>query len=370
MDFLDYARRFIAACEERHGLAEVERTLDAAHALMDHGTFRYSRRPEPTEKELQERRRRIAEEQDRSYNDLWRTVPRAPSRPAPSPSEQAAKERQNALHLPEENLLYFLEMHSPILKDWQRELLSIVRQLAQYFYPQRQTKVMNEGCATFVHHHIVHALYDKGLLSESAMLEILHSHSSVVFQPGFDDPRYSGLNPYALGFNMMSDIKRMVMDPTEEDRAWFPAFAGSGDWRAVLKDAWANYRDESFILQYLSPRLIREMRLFVLADKAEDPDYLVADIHDDRGYRRVRQALARQYDPGMSDADIQVVDAYMRGDRTLRLHHTVRQGIPLDERDRDETLHHVQTLWGYDVHLAGLDLDSGEVVYEAAVAGK
>ena len=368
LDFLDYARRFVAACEERHGFLEVEATLDAAHALMDHGVFRYHRRPEPTPKELQERRRRIAEEQERSYNDLWRTVPQDPSLPEPTLAEQQAKERRDALHLPEENLLYFLEMHSPVLRDWQRELLSIVRQLAQYFYPQRQTKVMNEGCATFVHHHIVNALYDKGLLSDGAMLEILHSHSSVVFQPDFDDPRYSGLNPYTLGFNMMSDIKRIVTAPKDEDREWFPDLAGSGDWRAALKHAWANYRDESFVQQYLSPALIRDMRLFVLTDQSDEPHYNVADIHDERGYRHVRQSLARGYDPGIADPDIQVVDADLKGDRVLRLKHTVRDGIPLAESDRDQTLGHLKRLWGYEVQMSGEDRMSGEVLYESSTA--
>ena len=65
-----------------------------------------------------------------------------------------------------------------------------MRNIAQYFYPQRQTKVMNEGCATFVHHYIVNKLYEEGLIDEGAMLEILHTHSNVVFQPGFDDRRY------------------------------------------------------------------------------------------------------------------------------------------------------------------------------------
>ena len=69
-------------------------------------------------------------------------------------------------------------------------MLRIVRNLAQYFYPQRQTKVMNEGCATFVHYTIVNRLYDKGLISEGALLEILHSHTNVVFQPEFNDRRY------------------------------------------------------------------------------------------------------------------------------------------------------------------------------------
>ncbi len=61
---------------------------------------------------------------------------------------------------------YFLEKNSPGLKPWQRETLRIVRNLAQYFYPQRQLKVMNEGCATFVHYTIMNRLYDKGMIDE------------------------------------------------------------------------------------------------------------------------------------------------------------------------------------------------------------
>jgi stage V sporulation protein R len=202
------------------------------------------------------------------------------------------------------------------------------------------------------------------------MPEILHSHSSVVFQPEFDDPRYSGLNPYALGFNMMCDIKRIVTEPNDEDREWFPDLAGTGDWRAALKYAWANYRDESFIQQYLSPKLIRDMRLFVLSDNSEEAFYRVANIHDERGYRRVRQTLARNYDPGTADPDLQVVDADMKGDRILRVQHTVRDGIPLDEKDRDQALKHLQHLWGYGVSLTAVDRDSGAVLAEKFEAGE
>ncbi len=99
-----------------------------------------------------------------SYSDLWRTVPgRRSRRRTPTPPRiEDARERSAALPLPEENLLYFLEKNSPRLKAWQRELLRIVRNVAQYFYPQRQTKLMNEGCATFVHYTIVNRLLRQG----------------------------------------------------------------------------------------------------------------------------------------------------------------------------------------------------------------
>ena len=293
-------------------------------------------------------------------------MPKVDEDAPPTQEEQDATDRKKNLKLPEENLLYFLEKISPVLETWERELLRIVRNIGQYFYPQKQTKVMNEGCATFVHHYITNALYDRGLLSEGAMLEILHSHANVIFQPEFDDPRYSGINPYALGFAMMQDIQRICTEPEEEDREWFPEIAGNGDWRETLKDAWANYRDESFVQQYLSPNLIRRMKLFVLADDAKDSHFQVSAIHDERGYKNAVKAVAKSYDIGIIDPDIQVVDVDLRGDRHLQMQHIVRNGIPLTERSRNEVLAHICRLWGYEVSLVGIDTESGDTIYQAS----
>ena len=226
---------------------------------MGQGVFRYPRAAKLKFAEYERRRRERVERETRDYRDLWRTVPGAAPAPTGDLDEQDARERKLRLRLPEENLLYFLEKNSPTLRDWQRELLRIVRNLAQYFYPQRQTKLMNEGCATFVHYTIVNRLYDKGLISEGALLEILHGHANVLTQFDFDDKRYGGINPYALGFAMMQDIQRICVAPNEEDREWFPEIAGCEDWRAVLRDVWANYRDESFVRQFLSPNLILQV---------------------------------------------------------------------------------------------------------------
>jgi stage V sporulation protein R len=366
LGYLEFAKDYVADCEERHGPVAVEEMLDAAHAVMDQGVFR-SKRPAKVNSLEQERRRgerRSHEEQ--TFSDLWRTVPAGKSAREPSAAEAELKERKARLHLPEENLLYFIEKNSPVLQPWQRELLRIVRNIAQYFYPQKQTKLMNEGCATFVHHHIVNALYDRGLISEGALLEILHSHSNVVFQPAFDDKRFSGINPYALGFAMMQDIKRICTEPTPEDREWFPEIAGSPDWRATLRHIWANYRDESFIRQFLSPRLIRDFKLFVLADKADESRMRVNAIHDETGYRKVRAALAASYDVSLVEPDIQVVDVDFRGDRELVLHHNVRSAMELAEKERGQVLAYLRRLWGYGVRLEGIDHASGETVYRSA----
>jgi stage V sporulation protein R len=356
LDYLNFAKSYIAKCEERYGISAVERILDAGHALMDQGVNRYGRKARPSlSDELARAEARQAHARE-NFSDLWRTLPGGARKPG-GEAARMAEAQADALGLPEENLLYFLEKFSPKLRPWERELLRIVRNIAQYFFPQRQTKVMNEGCATWVHYKIMNRLYDQGKIGDGAMLEFIASHSSVVFQPDFDDPHYSGLNPYALGFSMMCDIERIATDPTEEDRRFMPEIAGCGDALGMLKNAWANYRDDSFIAQYLSPHLMRKMKLFKLENLAAQPHYKVAAIHDDRGYNDVRRALAKQYDPGLRDPNIQVTGADLAGDRRLILTHKMHNEVPLAERDALGVLGHVARLWGFDVELVGINQD-------------
>jgi spore cortex formation protein SpoVR/YcgB (stage V sporulation) len=358
LDYFNFARNYVARCEERYGISAVERVLDAAHALMDQGVNRYGRRSRLSLHEEQARAEaRLAHAQS-TFSDLWRTLP--PSRKGQAKAKadaQAVAAARDEMGLPEENLLYFLEKFSPRLRDWERELLRIVRNIAQYFFPQRLTKMMNEGCATYCHYKIMNRLYDLGKVSEGAMLEFLASHSSVVFQPDFDDRRFSGINPYALGFEMMCDIERVVTDPTEEDRRFLPDIAGTGDVMGALKYAWASFRDDSFVAQYLSPHLMRKMRLFKLTDLQAEPEYRVSAIHDERGYNEVRRALARQYDPGPRDPNVQVTSVDLEGDRRLVLTHYLYNDVPLAEQDAMAVLHYVAELWGYDVELRGITPD-------------
>jgi spore cortex formation protein SpoVR/YcgB (stage V sporulation) len=193
-------------------------------------------------------------------------------------------------------------------------------------------------------------------LSDGNFLEFLQSHTNVVFQPDFDDPRFSDFNPYALGFAIMQDIERIVTNPDDEDREWFPDIAGTGEVMPVLRHVWANYRDESFISQFLSPRLMRSWRMFHLHDDpAESAGIKVDAIHDARGYRRIRRELARQYDVGYSDPNIEVVDVDLAGDRRLMLRHMVVKGAQLNETDAKRVLQHLADLWTYDVSLVEVD---------------
>jgi len=349
LDYLVFARRYVMACEERHGAVAVEEVLDACHALMSHGVDRY-RRPAPLSLKAEAARLAAREShRERTFNDLWRTLPE--SAPAPARNAQGSFPAE-----PQENILYFVEKYSPKLEPWQRELVRIVRKLAQYFYPQAQTKLMNEGWATFWHYTILNRLHEQRLVDDGFMLEFLKTHTNVITQPTFDSGAYGGLNPYALGFAMFADLRRICESPDAEDREWFPDFAGS-DWQRTLDFAMRNFKDESFIAQYLSPRLIREFRLFAVADHRDEETLLVDSIHDDRGYRRVRRLLAQQYAQDLRVPDVQIVRYDRDGDRSLTLRHVRHRGRPLTDAAQ-QVVAHLRRLWGLAVRLETWEDDS------------
>ena len=359
VDYLVFARRYVAECEERHGVTAVEQLLDACHALQNYGVDRY-KRPSPISADEEVRRQAEREAYlQAQVNTLWRTIPEPPGVDM-VPDSVAAENDPLGLHdaeryppEPQENLLYFIEKNAPLLASWQREIVRIVRKLAQYFYPQRQTQVMNEGWASFWHYTLMNRLYDERLVDEGLMLEFLQSHTAVVSQPGFDSPYYSGINPYALGFAIFSDIKRMCEEPTPEDREWFPDTAG-GDWLEQVHFAMQNFKDDSFIQQFLSPKVIRDFRLFSIVDDEQDEMLEVASIHDERGYRRIREALAAQYALSLREPNIQVYEADIRGDRSLLLHHIQDSRRPLG-RSVYPVVRYLHQLWGFPVRLESIN---------------
>jgi stage V sporulation protein R len=342
VDYMVFAKNYIAECEQRHGFDAVEELLDSCHALQNYGVDRYKR---PAKLSLEKERARQKEREaylQTQVNDLWRTLPRreeiaVDQRPLRFPPE------------PQENLLYFFEKYAPLLEPWQREVVRIIRKISQYFYPQRQTQVMNEGWATFWHYTILNQLYEEGVVGDGFMIEFLQSHTNVVYQPPVGSPYYSGINPYALGFNMMRDIRRICEEPTEEDRFWFPAIAGT-PWRPALEFAMRNFKDESFIAQYLSPKMIRDFHLFAVLDDDKDDKLEVSAIHDENGYAAIRHKLAEQYNLGNREPNIQVWSVNTHGDRSLTLRHTQFQRRPLNAQT-EEMLKHVARLWGFDVRL-------------------
>ncbi len=350
IDYLVYAKNYIRECEELYGIETVEEVLDSCHALMSYGVDKYKRPSQPSAGEEKARRREREKYIQSQLNDIWRTVPKTKTKYDKESEERFPNE-------PQENILYFIEKNAPNLDEWKREIIRIVRKISQYFYPQGQTKLMNEGCATFFHYEIIHEMYDQGLIDDGAMLEFYESHTGVTRQLPYNHKYYSGINPYALGFELYKDIKRVSVNPTEEDREWFgdQEWVGRGDWLNTIHWAIKNFKDESFIQQFITPKVMRDFLLFVVHDDERDPKLQVTEIHNRQGYKNIREKLAKQYSNDFIIPDIQVYNVDRWGDRSMTLHHYMVNKRPLHIDDTIEVLKHISFLWGYDVQLISKD---------------
>lgn len=345
IDYLVFAKHYISDCEEKYGIAEVEAILDACHALMNYGVDRYKHPPALSiheEKIRQKNRQAYLETQ---VDEIWRTLPKM--------EQNQNQQQENYPREPQENILYFIEKNAPLLKPWQREIIRIVRKISQYFYPQGQTKIMNEGWACFWHYTLLHNLYDEGLVTDEFMLEVLQNHTNVIYQPEYNSPYFNGLNPYTLGYNMMQDIKRICQNPTEEDKVWFPEIVHT-DWLKSLDWAMRDFKDESFIAQYLSPKVIRDLKLFMIHDNSKNPELVINAIHDENGYNMIRDGLSKQYNLSYNEPNIQIFNINLEGDRALTLHYYQNNHQPLDH-STNEVLKHLYQLWKFPIRMLVMD---------------
>jgi len=343
IDYLIYAKKFIRDCEEKFGHSEVEEVLDSCHTMQHFGVDKYTHPPILSANEEIAKTKERDEYIQSQLNDLWRTVPVTKSKDD--------KTGNGAAHFPkepQENIMYFIEKNAPNLPQWKREIIRIVRKIAQYFYPQAQLQLMNEGAACYYHNKIIHEMYDEDLLDDGAMLEFYESHTGVTRQ--LDHAQF---NPYSLGWNMYKDIERVATNPTDEDRMWFEdqEWVGCGDGNGTVLWAIENFKDESFIQQFLSPKIMRDFSMFDLLDDEEEPTFIVKATQNSQGYKRIREKLSLQYNYGYKLPDIQVTNVDLWGDRSMTLTHYMTNGRPLDIDDTTEVLKHIARLWGYNVKL-------------------
>lgn len=359
IDDLKRLKRSVEVCEQKFGEDETSHLIDACHALQYHSVNRYTRPKRRTPEEDAALRAKVREEDRISYDDFMARTTGSFNKAAEGANDNKPP---SVIKFDEENLLGFIAAYAPHLEEEKREVIRNFCVKTQYFYPQMQTQLMNEGWASFWHHTILHDLYDEDIISEGMMLEVLTSHSGVIFQPEFDSPYFSGsMNPYALGIAMYQDIKRICLEPTEEDRKWFPHFAGNQDWVSVLKGAMEDYKDESFVAQFLSPKVMRDFRLFAYHDDDWDSEIEISAIHNDAGYEEVRRVLAASYDLGTKMPNLRVSGYDYRGDRSLIMEHLVYNRKPLDERDMPEVMKHIHYLWKHPVILNDIDPETGKI---------
>ncbi len=312
------------------GRKGVEDILDAAHALsLQLGRNRAVRK-------------RSREEQMQALHE--RAQPAAdPFHSIHKPQQREMPDFDKVPLEPEEDLLLFIRDHNPRLAEWQKDLLTMVHEEAEYFLPQIETKIMNEGWASFWHRTLMNSLQ----LPQEMHMEFLVHHNQVV------RPIPGDLNPYYIGLKIWDDIWRRHGDTGGE----LPPADVPPDENAlkVLMEVREIDRDTSFLRRFLTHELMEEMDLF--QHQARGKEQVVTHVSNDDGWETIKQTMVANVGMGAVPV-IKVEDAGFGGDRTLHLKH-YHDGRDLKLDYAEKTLEHIHGLWGSAVSLESAINDRG-----------
>ncbi len=248
------------------------------------------------------------------------------------------------------DLLWFLITYAP-LEAWQRDVLQIIREESYYFYPQFNTKIMNEGWASYWHAELFH-LYDG--VSPEDMIEFARLHAGVVNPGG----RYS-INPYYLGYSMLVDIEKRW---NQMHAAGETPLTG----REKIFEVRRTEDDLSFLRNYLTPELVQRLNLFAYGSNCTHPPgkqcpqcqtvVITARERD----AVVEALLAPRYNYGVPRIVIQDVV-----NNTLCLEHLDRATTFLDRQYANNTLTYMTELWKHPVNILTSDEDGRETTLTA-----
>jgi stage V sporulation protein R len=257
----------------------------------------------------------------------------APPSPSPAPPVPTRPERE---------VLRFVLEHGQLL-PWQQDILAIIREEALYFVPQAQTKIMNEGWASFWHT----TLMTRELLEDSEVVDYADHHSgTVAMRPG-------QLNPYKLGIELFRHIEYR-WDNGRFGKDWLDCddLVARRDWhrptalgRSKIFEVRRTHNDLTFIDTFLTEDFVREQGLFTTTFDKKANHWVV----DSREFAAVKQRLLSMLS-NRGNPRIEVLDANHanRGELVLQHQH---EGADLQLDQAERTLRNLVQLWGRPVHL-------------------
>ncbi|WP_124726903.1 SpoVR family protein [Staphylospora marina] len=314
----------IRGYELKYGKETVETFLDHVLAIQEHVN--------PSLIDAVNRQRRIKDRKPAGkpvktspYDDLWKLDGERSAPPAPRPVKRRFPET------PEKDLLLFIMENSRVLEEWQQDIITIVRNEMLYFWPQLETKIMNEGWASYWHIRIMRELD----LNEAETIEYARLNASVL------QPSSTSINPYYLGLKIFEDIERRYDHPTEQEQKELGRKPGQG--RKKIFEVRELESDISFLRNYLTKELVEDLDLYVFQKKGNE--WTITD----KDWTVVRdQLVAGRINGGHPVILVQDGDYLQNGE--LYLIHRY-EGIELDIKYLEKTLPHVYALWGRSVHL-------------------
>jgi len=309
-----------------HGKKEVETFLDAVLAIEEHidpslmrPKLSWSIDDEEEEEEIKSA--------PTPYDELWSLDG------ANKPKKLPVKRRKKIPPKPEKDIMLFIEHYSRELTDWQRDIMTMIREEMLYFWPQLETKIMNEGWASYWHQRIIREMD----LSSGEAIEFAKLNAGVV------QPSRTSINPYYLGLKVLEDIEERYDNPTDEMKR---RGVKPGSGREKLFEVREIESDISFIRNYLTKDLVMREDMYLFQKQGKD--YKIVD----KAWEQVRdQLVSMRVNGGFPYITVNDGD-YMRNGE-LYLKHWY-EGIELDLKYLEKVLPYIYQLWGRPVHMESI----------------
>ncbi|PGW27236.1 stage V sporulation protein SpoVR [Bacillus cereus] len=323
----------VKAYEHKYGKEEVETFLDAVLAIQEHidpSLMRPKLAWSINDLEEEVEKKKVSQ-----YDDLWNLDDRNKKR-----ERSNIRKKKKIPPQPEKDLLLFIEEYSRELEDWQRDILTMMREEMLYFWPQLETKIMNEGWASFWHQRI---LREMDLTSDEA-IEFAKLNAGVV------QPSKTSINPYYLGIKMFEDIEERYNNPTEEmKRRGVKPGSGRDKIFEVREIEW----DVSFLRNYLNKDLVMREDMYLF--QRQGKEYKVID----KEWEHVRDQLVNMRTNGGFPYLVVEDGDYLKNGE-LYIKHSY-EGIELDLKYLEKVLPYLHQLWGRTVHMESIVESKGVV---------
>ncbi|MEK5496456.1 SpoVR family protein [Bacillus sp. FSL M8-0077] len=333
VESMSAAAERIKEYEHIHGTKEVESFLDAVLALQEHIDPSLVRSKLSWNLDDEDEYEEDKPKRQTPYDDLW------------GMDEPKTREKKKTIKQfppkPEKDILLFIEAHSRELEPWQRDVLTMLREEMLYFWPQLETKIMNEGWASYWHQRIMRELD----LDSSESIEFAKLNAGVV------QPSKTGINPYYLGLKIFEDIEERYDHPCEELKK---AGVAEGSGRSKMFEVREIESDISFIRNYLTKDLVMREDLYLFQKQGRD--YKVID----KEWKAVRDQLVSMRVNG-GFPYLTVIDGDYLKNNELYIKHWY-EGIELDLKYLEKVLPYLYQLWGRSVHIESV-LEGKEVMF-------
>lgn len=333
VESMSAAAERIKEYEHIHGTKEVESFLDAVLALQEHIDPSLVRSKLSWNLDDEDEYEEDKPKRQTPYDDLW------------GMDEPKTREKKKTIKQfppnPEKDILLFIEAHSRELEPWQRDVLTMLREEMLYFWPQLETKIMNEGWASYWHQRIMRELD----LDSSESIEFAKLNAGVV------QPSKTGINPYYLGLKIFEDIEERYDHPCEELKK---AGVTEGSGRSKMFEVREIESDISFIRNYLTKDLVMREDLYLFQKQGRD--YKVID----KEWKAVRDQLVSMRVNG-GFPYLTVIDGDYLKNNELYIKHWY-EGIELDLKYLEKVLPYLYQLWGRSVHIESV-IEGKEVMF-------